>query len=198
MPSISSMCPRPFQTGPMRASFFLQSYVITAILAVFFCVCGHAFMTAYTDHHITRKKLELLSGQEQFFKDRVNALERKNSALEQVTTFIDHAGRSGLVKQDWDEFFVDLTEEALSFSQLSRLLDQACTSENYYFIPESLVIRLGQAEKHSEGKEGAGEIKTTPEKVPLVSGALDIPQTNSDAVVSLKGLFLVRNRGQDE
>src|SRR3989339_362637 len=158
MPSISLMCPRPFQTGPMRASFFLKSYVITAILAVFFCVCGHAF----------------------------------------VTTFIDHAGRSGLLKQDWDEFFVDLTEEALSFSQLSRLLDQACTSENYYFIPESLVIRLGQAEKHSEGKEGAGEIKTTPEKVPLVSGALDIPQTNSDAVVSLKGLFLVRNRGQDE
>lgn len=176
----------------MRAPFFLQSYVITAILAVFFCVCGYAFMTAYTDYHITRKKFELLSGQEQFYQDRVKALERKNSVLEQVIAFIDHAGRSGLLKKDWDEFFVDLTEEALSFSQLSRLLDQACTSEDYYFIPESLVIRLGQAEIGSE------EVETTPEKRPPASTGLDVPQTNSDAVVSLKGLFLVRNRGRDE
>lgn len=175
----------------MRASFFLKPCVIAAILAFFFCVCGHVFMTAYTDYYITRKKLELLNDQEQFFKDQVKALERKHSALEQVTTFMDHAGQSGLLKEDWDKFFVDLTEEPLSFSHLSRLLAQACTSENYYFIPESLVIRLGQVEKPSDGKEGAGEVKNAPEKQPLVSEAFD-------AVVSLKGLFLVRNRGQDE
>jgi hypothetical protein len=182
----------------MRASFFLTSYVITAILAFFFCVCGHFFMTAYTDYHITRKKLELLSGQEQFFQDRVKALERKNSALAQVSAFMDHAAQSGLLKQEWDEFWVDLTDEPLSFSQLSRLLDQACTSENYYFIPESLVIRPGQVGKQPEGKEGAGEIKIIPEKQALVSGGADTLQGSFDAVVSLKGLFLVRNRGQDE
>ena len=159
----------------MRVSFFLKPHIITAILAFFFCICGHVFMTAYTDYHITHKKLELLHGQEQFFKDRAKALERKNSALEQVTTFIDRAGQSGLLKQDWDEFFVDLAEEALSFSQLSRLLAQACTSEEYYFIPESLAIRLGHMEKK-----------------PLVSETPDAPQAASDAVVRLKGLFLVR------
>lgn len=155
-------------------------------------------MTAYTNYHITQKKLELLRSQERFFKNRIKGLDEKTSVITQAKVFIDDAGQSGLFRKNWDEFSVNLKDEPISFSQLKTLLFQASTTEQYYFIPESLVIQLGTMKNPDEKKEMPKEIKGPPAKAPLVSQTSDILNPVFDAVIRLKGIFLVPHGRQDE
>lgn len=156
-------------------------------------------MTAYTDYNITQKKLELLRNQERFFNSRIKELEQKKSVIEQTKIFIDNADRSGLFRKNWDEFSVDLKDEPVSFSQLKALLYHAGTADQYYFLPESLVIQPGGMKKNPEKKEEAIQSKTDSAKSPLVSEMTPAPlASDSDTVISLKGIFLVRQGRQDE
>ncbi len=181
------------------SDYFNKPHILTAILALIFFICGHVFMTAYTDFNVTQKKLELLRGQERFFKARVKGLEEKTSVIAQTKVFIDDAGQSGLFRKNWDEFPVNLKDEPISFSQLKALLFQASSTEHYYFVPESLVIQLGSMKKPDEKKEAPKETKGLPVKMPPPA-----PQTPgilnpvSDAVIHLKGVFLVPHGRQDE
>lgn len=156
-------------------------------------------MTAYTDFNITEKKLELLRSQERFFKNRVKELEEKTSVIAQTKIFIDDAVRTGLLKKNWDEFSVNLKDEPVSFSQLKAILFQASTTGQYYFIPESLVIQLRSMKKPDERKEAPKEIKEpqlkTPPPVPQTSGT---PNLLPDAVIRLKGVFIVPHGRQNE
>ena len=178
---------------------YLKPHIITAILAIIFCICGHVFMTAYTNFNITQKKLELLRSQERFFKARLKGLEEKTTVIAQTKVFIDDAGQAGLFKKNWDEFSVDLKDEPISFPQLKTILFQASTTGQYYFIPESLVIQLGSIKKPDEKKEAPKEIKGPPVKTPPPAPQTsDIPNPVSDAVIRLKGVFLVPHGRQDE
>lgn len=169
-----------------------KSHITAAILAFIFCVCGHVFMTAYLDYNTTQKKFELLQNQERFYKNQVKGMEQKKSVIEQTTLFLDNADQSGLLRKKWDEFSVDLKDEPVSFSQLKTVLLQVGTTDHYYFLPESLIIRLGGVKKTPEKKEedvhtGNDVAKTTP-----------VSETPSDAFISLKGIFLVQQVRQDE
>lgn len=175
----------------MRAHLF-KSHITVAILALVFCICGHVFMTAYLDYNTTHKKFELLQSQERFYKSQVKELEQKKTVIGQADIFLDKAGQSGLLRKNWSEFSVDLKDEPVSFSQLKTILVQIAATDHYYFLPESLVIRLGGMKKTPEKKEetvhtGNDIAKTTP-----------VSKTDSDAVISLKGIFLVQQGRQDE
>ena len=185
------MYPNPRYTGYMRGHL-PNPHITVAILAFIFCVCGHAFMTAYLDYNTTQKKFELLQNQERFYKNQVKGLEQKKSVIGQAEIFLDNTEQYRLLRKNWDEFSVDLKDEPVSFSQLKTILFQVGTTDHYYFLPESLIIRLGGLKKTPEKKEealsaGNDVAKTTP-----------VSETASDAVISLKGIFLVQQGRQDE
>lgn len=151
-------------------------------------------MTAYTEYQINSSRLKLLRNQEWLVKNKTKEFEQKKKNLSQVTRFVKQAEQLGLTKNKWDTFFVTLKNEFLSFSALQTLLTQTSNSQHYYFKPESLAIQIGSAK--------ITDINNNPEAIttpPVDSANSTMPgsnQTASDITISLKGHFLVKQRGR--
>ncbi len=158
------------------------------------------FITAYTQYHISQKKLGLLRGQERSIKHQRKELESKNLTLNKVQSFVDQAHKLGLKKKEWDLFYVNLKEDGVSFSKLETILSQTANSSHYFFKPVSLEIRTGSqrtnrqqndSENTSQGSKTANQPSN--QISPLTTNSIDLQ--SSDAVITVEGHFLVNRRG---
>jgi len=162
----------------------LKNCYITGILAVIFFISSHFFIIEYNDYNINHKKLSLLRGQEQFLKKQIKEFEKKKQILVRVKNFFDQARQSGLTKDKWDMFYVNLKNHPLSFLNLQTILAQTSNCRQYYFKPDSLSIKMGNIKNNV----------SQPEK-PANSKDLESNQKSSDVIISLNGHFLVKHRG---
>ena len=115
----------------------LKNCYITGILAVIFFISSHFFIIEYKDYNINHKKLSLLRGQEQFLKNQIKEFEKKKQILVRVKNFFDQARQSGLTKDKWDMFYVNLKNHPLSFLNIQTILAQTRNCRQNYLNPES-------------------------------------------------------------
>jgi hypothetical protein len=162
-----------------------QSF-ITGILALAFLVAGHFFMTAYIEYNVDHKKLVLLRGQERFIKNQIKKFGEKKQVLARLNKFFDQAKQSGLTKDKWDLFYVNLKNKPFSFLDLQTVLAQTSHSLQYYFQPDSLSIRMGYIKS---------DVSQSTETVN--SEMLEPVQADADVFISLNGHFLVKRREQE-
>ncbi|MFH2058211.1 MAG: hypothetical protein ABIJ59_04860 [Pseudomonadota bacterium] len=178
-----------------------KHYLITGLLAVVFCITGHFFMAAYTDFCINQSRLELLRSQERSVKYQIAAYQEKLNQLEQVNAFVRQTSRLGLKKKQWDNFFVNLKDEPLSYSKLGVILGQTQNSRHYFFKPGRLSIKTGTAAKTGtadpetpaaqSSSDTISQLKETAQPSLLKGTA----SSETDVTISLDGRFLVRRQG---
>ncbi|NOX32838.1 MAG: hypothetical protein GXP56_03745 [Deltaproteobacteria bacterium] len=140
---------------------------------------------SYSDYSVNLKKLGVLKGEERFVKSRIKEFKQKKLILDRLEKFVDRAGKSGLIKNKWDIFYVNLKDEPLSFLKLQTILAQTGNSAYYYFKPDSLLIKTKDFNESPEKEDQAAKKKQLPGNAPF------------DVIISLEGHFLAKQRGPD-
>lgn len=162
----------------------LKPHIISTITVIIFAVSGYCFLNAYTDYRTAKKNIHILKQQEQFFKFQISELTKKNRVITDADQFVKKAKQTGLVKERWDHFSVNLTDAPISFPEFKEILSQTANSKYYYFTPEKLEI------KRSGSSNGIPNTTFISQESPGTNA--DSHSGESDLKVTLKGLFLVR------
>lgn len=162
----------------------LKPHIISTITVIIFAVSGYCFLNAYTDYQTAKKNIHILKQQEQFFKFQISELTKKNRVITDADQFVKKATQTGLIKERWDHFSVNLTDAEISFPEFKEILSQTANSKYYYFKPEKLEIK-----RSGNANETSGSTFASPES-PGINA--DSSEGDSDLKVTLKGLFLVR------
>lgn len=176
---------------------FLKHYFVIGLLSGLFFIAGFLFLNSYAAYSINQQKLLLLRGQERFLKNQIRELEEKKKQLAVLDRFVNMSRKLSLTGDQWDVFHVELEQEPFTFSNLNAILSQTENTQQYVFQPESLSIRLGSVQRKDGERNQSAEspvVESEPGRTNQREGTQGVP----DAVVDLKGRFLVKKRGVDD
>jgi hypothetical protein len=104
------------------------------VLAIFFFIAAHFFLTTYNRYFINRKKAEVLTLQARLLKQQKNEAELKKHSIFRANNFIDRARSLGLEENGWAVYDINI-EEPVTFSEMEQILNQCANSSAYYFKP---------------------------------------------------------------
>ena len=162
-----------------------KPHIFSGAVVIFFMVSCYFFLNAYTGFRTTRDNLNVLRGQEQFYKNRIAELNKKNKIIDTAETFVRQVENMGLTKDRWDSFSVNLSNEPSTFFQCQKIIEQTANSKYYYFKPEFLHIKI-PPDKNEKDTVSSLISAPTSETADAMEGL------DSDVIVTLKGFFLIR------
>jgi len=148
------------------------------VLAVFFFIAAHFFLTTYNRYFINRKKAEVLTVQARLLKQQKNETEVKKHSIFQANNFIDRARSLGLEENRWAVYDINI-EEPVTFSEMEQILNQCANSSAYYFKP--IIFYAKTVRELDKGKM----------KKAISADSQDTKQ--GDMLLTLKGVFYVRH-----
>ena len=148
------------------------------VLAIFFFIAAHFFLTTYNRYFINRKKAEVLTLQARLLKQQKNEAEHKKHGIFRANNFIDRANSLGLEENRWAVYDINI-EEPVTFSEMEQILNQCANSSAYYFKPIIFYAKTVQ-ELDKEKMKKAISVKAQETK-------------QRDMLLTLKGVFYVRD-----
>ncbi len=159
----------------------MKSYITTAIVAIFFLISAYFSLTAHNNHIISQKKLKVSTREVRLLKHQKKEMERKKRIMTRVSNFVNYAISSGLEKNRWAYYNVEI-EQPATFPEVEQILLQTASTSSYYFKPMILHI-----------KTDIGSNKNTaPNKSSSISA--DSKSTkDGDILLTLKGAIVIRH-----
>jgi hypothetical protein len=157
-------------------------FIITGIAAALFGAGLHMGADAYKDSRQLQAQAEGLTIRTRLMRHQLGELEQKVRVLDRVGGFVDQAASQRLTPQQWSVYEVNI-QDALSFAELARIIEQCDHGEGLVFKPISFHVSVGGGQ--AEGDAGG------PSK-PL-KRADDADSAPADATLELQGAFLVRH-----
>jgi hypothetical protein len=148
------------------------------VLAIFFFIAAHFFLTTYNRYFINRKKTEVLTLQARLLKQQKNEAELKKHSIFRANNFIDRARSLGLEENGWAVYDINI-EEPVTFSEMEQILNQCANSSAYYFKP---IIFYAKTVRELDKEKMKKAISVNSE---------DTKQ--GDMLLTLKGVFYVRD-----
>jgi hypothetical protein len=148
------------------------------VLAIFFFIAAHFFLTTYNRYFINRKKAEVLTLQARLLKQQKNEAELKKHSIFRANNFIDRARSLGLEENGWAVYDINI-EEPVTFSEMEQILNQCANSSAYYFKP---IIFYAKTVRELDKEKMKKAISVNSE---------DTKQ--GDMLLTLKGVFYVRD-----
>ncbi len=167
-----------------RASKVRISFVISLILGVCL-VFGSYFFSKSLARWKRLKRALLVARQEQSKAEAVRReLLRRDRIMTRLGNLVNRARELGLTPEQWDQYDVEV-QQAITFPQLSTILRQTNTGNNYYFEPMFIYLLKSQPRK-----EGGEQPPSTEQEKPSTEQRLE--PDGGDIFLKLKGRFLVR------
>ena len=147
------------------------------LLAIFFFIAAHFFVTTYNRYSLNLKKAKVLTAQARMLTQQKNEAGRKEHNIFRANNFIDKAKSLGLEQNRWAVYDINI-EEPVTFSEIEQILNQCANSSAYYFKP---IIFYAKAVQELDNK---------------MKKAMSIDSTETkqkDMLLTLKGVFYVRD-----
>ncbi len=151
----------------------LKSHMITVILAIAFVIVGHFFLRAYDHFAASLERVTMLNKKADLFRLKKKEVDRKNRILLKVGHFIDKAGVMGLEPKNWAFYDVNI-QDAVSFPEMEKILEQCTNSRSAYYKPISLHIK-------TVASDGVRKTGRSPE------------DRTGDLLITLNGKFVARH-----
>ena len=158
-------------------------YICTICALAAFVLCGHFGLYSYRKAHYLKAEAEALTVRSRLMKRQVGELEHKVRILGRVDHFLDLAKDAQLTPDHWSIYDVHI-QDAVTFHELSQIIEQCVHHQNVYFRPISFHAALGQ--KRQSPENSFNDV----EPVPMDDDADEA--SPADVILALKGTFMVR------
>lgn len=160
-----------------------QLLILTCFLTLLFAAGSHYGAHAYFRAHRLEAQVENLTVRARLMKQQAGEQAQKQRLIQRVNGFVARARDLRLTPETWARYDVNV-QDALSFRELARMIDQCAHDKDLYFVPLSFHVATGEAKNSSDA---VGEtLKAIPR--PGDEGT----QRTADLALSLKGAFFVR------
>jgi hypothetical protein len=160
-----------------------QLFILTGLIAVLFAVSSHFGVEAYFQARQLEDRVAFMSAHTRLLKQQMGELEQKLRIVQRVDDFVGHARELQLTPDRWARYDVQV-QDALSFRELSQMIEQCVHNKDFYYLPLSFHVATRKA--RDAAAAAAPELKVNPSS----ADATDKPP--ADLVLSLKGAFFVR------
>lgn len=160
-----------------------QLLILTFFMALIFAVGSHFGVHAYLQAHSLAARVENLTVRTRLMKQQAGELAQKLRFIQRANGFVAHAQDLHLTPEGWAKYDVNV-QDAFSFRELARMIDQCVHDKDLYFVPLSFHIATGRAKKAADAEEATSRAVPGP-------GDADTQQ-KADLALSLKGAFFVR------
>ncbi len=161
----------------------LRSYITSAVVAILFLASSCFFLTAYNNYSLRNDKLKVLTGEVRLLEHNQREINHKKRLMNRVCDFVNLAVSSGLEKNKWAFYDVDI-EDIFTFPEAERIISQTASTASYYFKPVMLHIKT-DIESYK---------KTTTDKPSKVRSADSKKEGQGDVFLKLKGTFVVKRK----
>ena len=156
-------------------------FIITGLAAALFGAGLHMGADAYTNARQLQAQAEGLTIQTRMMRHQLGELEQKVRVLNRVGDFVDQAAIRRLTPQQWSVYEVNI-QDALSFAELTRIIEQCGHGEGLVFKPISFHVSVGGGRPEDEGANPSKSLKRA-----------NADSASADAILELQGAFLVRH-----
>jgi len=158
----------------------MKKYLISGLLIILFIVSAYFFLNTYHRYVLNQERLRVANREARLVKQYQQEMKRKERILAQVNTFVTRAKASGIEKNRWAYYNVNI-QEAVSFPEISGILTQTVNTSSYYFKPVAFYA------KRAPQPQIAG-----PAKKPSSTSAASPETKKEDILLTLRGAFVVR------
>lgn len=159
----------------------MKSYITTAIVAVFFLISAYFFLTAHNNYITSQKKLKVSTREARLLKHQKREMERKKKIMIRVSNFVNRAISSGLEKNRWAYYNVEI-EQPATFPEVEQILLQTASTSSYYFKPMILHIKTNIESNKNTAPDKSSSTSADSKSI-----------KGGDVLLTLKGTFVIRH-----
>ena len=156
-------------------------FLISLLSVGMFVASGHFFARAYFQNRQLAAQAEIMTVRTRLMRQQIGELEQKMRVIQRVNHFVEHAGQLKLTPEQWTRYDVNV-EDALTFRELSRMIEQCVHNKDLYYKPLAFQVTLGGQERSPQDGE-AGSASTS---------RRTSNQLPTELKLNLKGAFFVR------
>ena len=155
----------------MKNGVILLALIVAALVAP---VTVYVGVTAYSKYRVASIHHADMKRQQRALVQYSAQVDEYNRFAARVEHFVINARSAGVTDEAWDRHQVDIKQRGVTFDELDQFIAGASSGDNYYFLPDKLIIQA----------PGAGTNDN-----PFRRG---LKTSRDEVTVSLAGNFLVR------
>jgi hypothetical protein len=126
-----------------------QLLILTCFVALIFAAGSHFGFRAYFRARSLAVQVDNLTVRTRLMKQQAGELAQKLRLIQRVNGFVAHARNLRLTPDGWAKYDVNV-QDAFSFRELARMIDQCVHDKDLYFVPLSFHVATSKAKNLSD------------------------------------------------